>query len=257
MKKISLLFTFSVLVSFLSIAQNTVSTLPSNIAFDHQVVQQTNDEDGSVTTTYYFTVNGDYAMAKRTVPGEGVTTILYTKDGQMCTVDEENKTITIMTMPKLVGEGAQMGKAIAEKINKKPLPKDAAEKITVTKTGKTKNICGYTAYEYEIKNEGGSSSWWYAKVDFDPVKIYTMGAGNSATAIKLQGDDALKNNPAAIPVLNKNFLWAEAEASGKKGMETKSISKTAYSFSTAGYTIKSFVHKGLKDVLKAKIKSLK
>ena len=52
-------------------------------------------------------------------------------------------------------------------------------------------------------------SWWYAKVDFDPIKIYTMGAGNAAMAAKVKNNEALKNNPAAIPVLNKNYLWAD------------------------------------------------
>jgi hypothetical protein len=154
-----------------------------------------------------------------------------------------------MNMPRLVGEGGQMGKAIAEKLKKQPLKKDAAEKITATKTGKTKNICGYTAYEYEIKSEGSKSSWWYAVVDFDPVKIYTMGAGNTASAAKLKDNEALKDNPMAIPVINKNYLWAEVEADGKKGMETKSISKTGFAFSTAGYTIKDMSAKGLKEII--------
>lgn len=237
-------------------AQNPAPALPVSISFERQVVQQNNTEDGIATTTYYFTINGDYAMVKRTAPGEDMTTLLYTKDGQTCILDEKNKTITIMNMPKLVSEGAGMGKAIAEKIKNKPLQKDTEEKMTVTKTGKTKTICGYTAYEYEIKNEDGALKWWYAQVDFDPVKIYTMGAGSSSTAAKLKDNEALKNNPAAIPVLNKNYLWAEAEAGGKKGLETKSISKTGFRFSTEGYTIKNLAKRGLKDVIKAKIENL-
>lgn len=255
MKKIFFLFTLSLWGSLFLTAQNTTPSLPATISFERQVIQQSNTEDGIATNTYYFTINGDYALIKREAPGEDMATMLYTKDGQTCMIDEKNKTITIMTMPKLVAEGAEMGKAIAEKIKNKPIQKDTEEKMTITKTGKTKTICGYTAYEYEIKAEGGSSSWWYAQVDFNPVKIYTMGAGNSVTAAKLKDNDALKNNPAAIPVLNKNYLWAEAGAGGKKGMETKSISKTSFSFSTEGYTIKNLVNKGLKDVIKARLKN--
>ena len=165
-------------------------------------------------------------------------------------IDEKKKTITIMNMPRVVGEGAQVGKEIAEKISKKKLQKDVKEKMTVTKSGKTKTICGYTAYEFLITNEKGSMSWWYAKVDFDPIKIYTMGAGNAAMAAKVKNNEALKNNPAAIPVLNKNYLWAEAEAGGNKGLETKTITATTFSFSTAGYTIKDLGRKGLKDIIK-------
>lgn len=224
--------------------------LPATINFERQVIQQNNGEDGKATTTYYFTLNGNYVLAKRQEAGEAPQTLLYNKEGQMCMVDEKKKTITIMNMPRVVDEGAQAGKAIAEKINKKPLKKDEKEKTTVTKTGKTKTICGFTAYEFLISNEGGSMSWWYAKVDFDPIKIYTMGAGNAAMAAKVKNTEALKNNPAAIPVLNKNYLWAEAEAGGKKGLETKSITATTFTFSTTGYTIKDFGHKGLKDIIK-------
>ncbi|MGC4103678.1 hypothetical protein [Ferruginibacter sp.] len=230
------------------------AALPATINFEREVVQQTNGEDGEAATTYYFTINGDYVLAKRKEKDGEEKTFLYNKEGKMCMIDEKHKTITIMNMPRVVGEGATMGKEIAEKIKKKPLEKDDKENMTVTKTGKTKMICGYTAYEYEIKNEGGTSSWWYAKVDFNPIKIYTMGAGNSATAAKIQNKEAdFKNNPMAIPVLNQNYLWAEVEMAGKKGMETKSITKTSFSFSTAGYTIKDMGKMGLKEMIRSKM----
>lgn len=235
-------------------SQNTSNPLPATILFERMVVQQTNGEDGKTTTTYYFTINGDYAMAKHEEPGEETKTVLYTKEGTMCMINEKQKTIMIMNMPRLVGEGGQLGKEIAENIAKKPLKKDEEEKITVTKTGKTKMICGYTAYEYEIKNEGGLSGWWYAKVDFNPIKIYTMGAGNAATASGIKDKEAFKNNPLAIPVLNQNYLMAEIEAGGKKGLETTTISKTNFTFSTDGYTIKDMSKKGLKEMIQEKDK---
>jgi hypothetical protein len=225
-------------------SQNTPNLLPASLGFERMVVQESNGEDEKTTTTYYFTINGDYVMAKHEEPGEEPQTILYTKEGTMCMINEKQKTIMVMKMPRLVGEGGQMGKEIAEKISKKQLQKDKEEKMTVTKTGKTKMICGYTAYEYAIKGEDGTSSWWYAKVDFNPVKIYTMGVGNAAAVVNIKDKEALKNNPMAIPVLNQNFLWAEIEIAGKKGMETKSISKTSFTFSTAGYTIKDMSKKG-------------
>jgi hypothetical protein len=217
-------------------AQNTATSLPSSITFERTVVQQTNGEDGKATTTYYFTINGDYAMAKHEEDGDDdKAMVLYTKDGKMCMIDEKKKTIIIMNMPKMMGDA---GTAIKKGIDKNPIPKDKDDKMTVTKTGKKKIICGYTAYEYQIKNEEGTSSWWYAQVDFDPVKIYTMGTGNNGMADKVKNNPAMKDNPMAIPVMNRNYLWAEVEVGGKKGMETKSISKTAFIFSTNGYTIK-------------------
>lgn len=230
---------------------NMVSAgLPGVINFERQVIQQMSGDDGNATNTYYFTVNGDYAMAKHSEGnGQDKSMILYTKDGSMCTIDEKKKVITIMNMPRVVAEGGQMGKQVAEDIANKPLPKSSPDKMTVTKSGKTKTICGYPAYEYLVKSDGGSSSWWYAKVDFNPVKIYTMGAGTNGMTISADKAAALKNNPTAIPVLNKNFLMAEMEAAGQKGLQTISITKTGFSFSTAGYTIKDLSKKGLKEVI--------
>lgn len=160
-------------------AQNT--SLPSSITFERKVVQETNGEDGKATSTYYFTINGDYAMGKRAEEGDDdKATILYTKEGKMCMIDENKKTITITNMPKFLG-------AAGESIKKSKLPppkKEDEEKLSVTKSGKTKTICSYTACEYIITSEGGKSSWWYAEVDFDPAKIYSMGVGSGAMAAK-------------------------------------------------------------------------
>ncbi len=218
-------------------SQNCFSQLPATITFERMVVQQNNGENGKAITTFYFTINGDYAMIKREADAEDEkATILYTKDGQMCMIDENEKTIMIMNMPKMMGNA---GVTIKKELDKNPLPKAKDDKMTITKTGKTKLICGYTAYEYQMKNEDGNSSWWHAQVDFNPIKIYTMGAGSGAMAQKMKDKkESLKNNFAAIPVLNQNYLMAEIEAGGKTGLETKIISKTTFTFSTAGYSIK-------------------
>ncbi|MFT3980102.1 MAG: hypothetical protein QM687_06495 [Ferruginibacter sp.] len=213
-------------------AQNNI--LPAEIVFERKVVQETKGEEAPAVVTYNFTASGDYVLISHK-DKESATEILYTKDGRMCMVDEEKKTITMMSMPKmLTGIGSALDKS---KI--KP-GKNDEEKMTVTKTGKTKTICGFPAYEYVITaDNGGKSSWWYAQVDFNPIKIYTMGAGNSDTDGKIIAQkEEMKNNPMAIPVINKNYLLAEIEMDGKKGMETKSITREQYLFSTTGYTIK-------------------
>ncbi len=228
--------------------------VPAKINFERIVVQHINGEDGkSKNVTYYFTVNGDYAMAKMEYPGDdGPSTVIYTSEGVMVMVNEEEKTITIMNLVRVVGEGADIGKELAEKIKKAPLEKDAPEELKVRRTGNTKTICHFPAIEYEIQSEGGKSNWWYAKVDFDPILIYTMGMGKKVDMNKTKGNKDLINNPFAIPVQNKNYFFAEIEAAGKKGMETVSISSAPYIFSTSGYTIKDMRNRGLKEIIQSK-----
>ncbi len=247
-------------------SQNLNEPIPTIINFDWQVKQRTRkDEDDEKNgkayneVTYFFTTNGDYAAIKPT--DKDFSLMIYSKKGNTWIFDDTKKTITVMNMPKTVGEGGKMGKETAEKIKKAPLTKDREDEYTITKTGKTKNLFGYTTEEYELKSKKiissgmasktGTVSFWYARVPFDPVKIYTMGVGRPADLTKMQNDPMLKNNITAIPVLNKNYLWVETEAGGIKGMETLEIKKVNNTVTTAGYKIK--VMNSLKDMLKADI----
>jgi len=246
-------------------SESLLEPIPPVINFDWKVTQrmrkdENDDNDGKAykTATYLFTSNGDYAAIK---PDDDASfsLMIYSKKGQTWIMDDDKKTITVMNMPRTVGEGAAMGKAIAEDIKKSPLEKDGDdEKFTITKTGKTKPFLGYTAEEYEMKNNSvitsknasktGTASFWYAKVPFDPVKVYTMGVGRPADMSKLQNDPRMKNNITAIPMLNKNFLWVETDAGGIKGMEVTEIKNVNTTINTSGYQVK--VMNSLKDMMK-------
>lgn len=244
-------------------SKNFGEPIPSIINFDWQVTQrmhkdEEDDNDGKAykIVTYFFTSNGDYAALK---PDDvSFDLMIYSKHGQTWLIDDKKKTITVMNMPKMVGEGGMMGKAVAEKINKGPIAKDRDdEPFTITKTGKTKTILGYTADEYEMKStkvisskmaaKTGTVSFWYSKVPFDPVKVYTMGVGRPADVSTIENDPQMKNNIFAIPVLNKNYLWVETETGGIKGMETTEIKKVNNTIYTEGYKIKRI--NGLKDMI--------
>jgi len=156
-----------------------------------------------------------------------------------------------------------VGKAVAEGIAKQPIEKDSAddgETLDVVKTGKTKNILGYTADEYVMKpkqmkktkeKNAAAISFWYIKVPFDPVRIYTMGVGRPADLSKIQNNPRYKNNILAIPILNMNYLWAETEVGGQKGQETLEIKHVNNTVLLAGYTI--IVTHNLKEALKAEM----
>ena len=242
--------------------QNYDEPIPAIINFDWQVTQRMHkdDEDDNngkayQIVTYFFTSNGDYAAVK---PDDAsFDLMIYSKHGQTWLIDDKKKTITVMNMPKTVGEGGALGKAVAENIKNGPIQKDTVsnDEFAVIKTGKTKNILGYTADEYQMrpkviatKNAIPAVSFWYAKVPFDPVKIYTMGAGRPADLSKINNNPKLKNSVFAIPVLNTNYLSAETEAGGMKAVETTEIKKVNNTIYTAGYKIKR--KNSLKDMLK-------
>jgi hypothetical protein len=237
-------------------------SLPEIINFDWEVKQRMrNEEEGGYKTPgYYFTANGDYAAIIPPPEEEkSFTMMIYTKEGRTLIVDDKKKTITIMSMPKAIGEGAAMGKEVAEHIKKSPLEKDTKDELTITKTGKTKKILGYTAEEYLVKSnevqttqttdKTGTASFWYAKVPFDPIRIYNMGAGRPADVSKIKNDPKMKNNIFSVPLLNKNFLQVEVESGGIKGIETLEIKNVFHTFRTAGYTVKDMSKKNLKEII--------
>ncbi|HVZ98317.1 MAG TPA: hypothetical protein VG847_15645 [Chitinophagaceae bacterium] len=230
---------------------NLDEPIPPVIQFDWVVVQQgLNEKDNSYKqVTTYYTDSGEYVGANME-PGQFM---MYSKKGNTWILDSNEKTITVFSMPTIMGEGGMMGKALAEKFNKGPLPQDPADadSITIVKSGNTKTILTYTADEYQASRKsapGQYASIWYATVPFDPVKIYTMGVGRPADISKFQTDPKLINNPLSIPIVNKDYLLAEEDVQGQQVMQTLSITPTTYSINTTGYTIK-VIH-GLKDMFK-------
>lgn len=225
--------------------------MPSSIVFNREVVQQINGEDGKKTLTYYFTINGDWAAMKPDLNSDDdqMSLMVYASDGTTLFFNDQEKTITILKMTKVIGEGVQMTKELAGQSGKGVAK--SKDDLKINLTGKTKNICGYPAVEYEVKNEGGKESLYYAKVDFDPIKIYTMGAGSAGMNSKRA--DLLKNNPMGIPVLNKNYLLAETSSagSGGMGMKTISITKKNTVISTAGYKVKDYSNKTIPEMIGA------
>lgn len=240
---------------------NPLEPIPPVINFEWEVIQrmpkeEDDENDGKAykEVKYFFTANGDYAAIKP--EDKSFSLMVYSKKGNTWLFDEEKKVITVMNMPKTVGEGGQLGKSIAEGISKAPLTKHKTEEFIITRTGKTKTILQYKAEEFQVvpasqnssNKNSGAISLWYVTTPFDPIKIYTMGVGRPADLTKLQNDPKMKNNMAAIPLLNKNFLLAESDFGGKVGMETLAIKHVNNTIYTAGYKIKT-LH-SLKDLFK-------
>ncbi|MES1224004.1 MAG: DUF4412 domain-containing protein [Bacteroidota bacterium] len=223
MKKITLFS--ALLISFSAFAQNTAFKLPAEIKFDKNVVQKVNDKKEG-TLSYYFTTNGDYAALKP--DNKEGSLILYSKEGNMMIVSEKEKSIIVMNMKAFMNKAKDMTK------DRQYSKDSSASKSNFKKTGNTKTICGYAAEEYEITNEKGKMNIWYIKADFDSALALSMGMGKGPAGRNPMPNGDLEN----IPGIGKNFFMAEMEKNDKKVIETISITKTDYTFSSAGYTIR-------------------
>jgi hypothetical protein len=236
--------------------------VPSSFSFDYKVVYQVNDEDKNTTRTmtYYFTKSGDYmGMVPPKETERDVEFMINTKDGNMLSFMDEpssknqngsQKTLTILNMRSMLKGLSNVAKTMPQNEKKK----EHAGKDNLSdfkKTGRTKQVFGYTAEEYvkpvsgEDRNgkmHSGTVSVWYAKVDFDPEMMFSLGMG------KLSGSrthGTLQNNVFELGLTQKNYLLVEAyfiETGGKSetGMKVIDLGKTAFNQSTTGYQVKNF-----------------
>jgi len=281
MKKLIYLFIMVVLSVLRTSAQETGKAqeykVPAAYRFDYKVVYEINNEEKKApeTANYYFTKNGDY-MSMETADSQkekDMNFMIRTKDGMMITFGEESvpknpdknrKVLKVMDMHSMMkGSGEAMaalakdmpGKEKADAEKKKPNEMD-----NFVKTGKTKQVFGYTAEEYskEITKEengkvhSGTMSVWYAKVDFDPEMMFSLGMGNLAGG---QSQSKMHpNNMIGLGMTQKNYLMVEmdyAEKGGKSGtgMKVVGIEKTNFSKSTEGYYVKNYAGMSMKEMM--------
>ena len=254
--------------------------VPENFQFNYKVVYEVNNEDKNEnknttrTMAYFFTNSGDFMGMQTPKEEKGNSEfMIHTKDGKMLMFAEEHasgnsktsqKTLTIMDMRKMMKGMGELAKSIP-KSDKKP---DQTKKETpdnFKKTGKTKQIAGYNAEEYEKqfseedkngKLRSGTMSVWYAKIDFDPSMMFSLGLGafsGQGAASKVQKSH--QNNIFGMGLTEKNYLMMEmdfSETDGKKetGMKIQSIEKTSYTQGTSGYVVRNMADMGLKDMMK-------
>ena len=254
--------------------------VPASYRFDNKVVYEVdrNENKAPETMSYYFTKNGDY-MSIETPEMEkekDVSFMISTKEGLMITFGEESvpknpnqsrKVLKIMDMHSMMkGSGEAMvalAKSMPKKENTEAEKKKPNDLDNFVKTGKTRQVFGYTAEEYstEIKKEEngkmheGTMSVWYAKVDFDPEMMFSLGMGNLGRGgAQSRMNQTHPNNMLGLGLTQKNYLMIEmdfAEKGGpyKTGMKVVSIEKTGFNKSTEGYFIKNYAGLSMKEMM--------
>ena len=284
MKTIISLFILIVINVLTTAAQETDKVpeykVPGTYHFDYKVVYEVDREEKKApeTMSYYFTKNGDY-MSIETPDSEkdkNMNFMISTKDGLMITFGEEpvpkkpdqhRKVLKVMDMHSLMKGSGEVIAALAKSMPKKENPdaekKKPNELDNFVKTGRTKQVFGYTAEEYskEIKKEEngkvheGTMNVWYAKVDFDPEMMFSLGMGNlAAGGAQSKINQSHSNNMLGLGLTQKNYLMVEtdfSEKGGKSGtvMKVVSIDKTNFDKSTEGYFIKNYAGMSMMEMM--------
>ena len=179
--------------------------VPAAYKFDYKVTYEIYNEENKTPekVSYYFTKNGDY-MSMETAGSQkekDMNFMISTSNGLMITFGEEPdpkesgkernvlKVIDMHSMAKGGGENlAALAKALSKNDKTGKEEKKTNDLDNFVKTGKTKQFFGYTADEYSKhftrdesgKERSGTMRVWYAKVDFDPEMMFSMGMGSIA-----------------------------------------------------------------------------
>jgi len=256
--------------------------VPAAYHFDYKVVYEMDREEKKApeTMSYYFTKNGEYMSMETPKTNEDADKnfMVSTKDGLMITFGEEpvpkspdqhRKVLKVMDMHSMMKGSGEAMAALAKNMPKKDKP-DAEKKKpndldNFVKTGRTKQVFGYTAEEYskhftkeeDGKVHSGTMSVWYAKVDFDPQMMFSMGMGSIAGGgAQAKMNQSHSNNMLGMAITQKNYLMVEIDASetgGKSGtaMKVVSIEKINFDKSTEGYFVKNYAGMSMMDMMKA------
>jgi hypothetical protein len=217
--------------------------VPDAFHFDYEVVQEVSGDNknssGPKTIDYYYSGSGDYMGLKSADKVNNM--IIFTKDGTSIVIDDQKKTIIIFNMKGM------MGGLAAQYSKNNPSASTAKEGNSggqVAKTGKTKDISGYTAEEYSYSNsKGEKASVWYAKVDFNTGLFYMFGTGGSMPTRPGMNNT---QTPSYPQLSDPHMLVAETENSTHpdQKLTTQSISKKTLTITTKGYTINNLSNMG-------------
>jgi hypothetical protein len=247
MGNVALLSAFFIIPHYAVSQQPTTYQVPDSYHFEYEVVQQVTGDNknsgGPKTIDYYYSASGDYMGMKSADKNNNI--IIFTKDGTSIIIDDAKKTIMIFNMRSMMGD---LGKVAAQYNKNNPSASPAKHDSTnaqVAKTGKTKQISGYTAEEYGFtNNKGEKASIWYVRVDFNTGLFYMFATGGSSPS--RPGMNKAMQNPAYPQLSDPHMMVAETENSTHPGekLTTQSIAKTTMTINTKGYTVTNLSNMG-------------
>ena len=263
---------FFILLLFVTLLKGSVSfaqvpppyQLPETYRFDYAVEQvhtgKRHATDSSVMH-FFYTKSGDYAAVR--IDGrqgrKGNLFIVLTREGMSIVFDEHKKTITIISVPKLVSGLSDLTKWIRMDSLIAHIHKKSEEnRFQSVKTGKTKTTGNYTADEYSLSGrKDHQGSVWLAHVDFNTMGDYVLGAVG-ANWIKMIGYQKAADPLFQALTQPKTLVTAVdlRDSTGELAMEmhTVSINTVTTTIPTTGYTVTDYSKMTLPEIFQAEMK---
>jgi hypothetical protein len=262
---------FSILfVSFLlnwniSVAQSQpLNRLPDSYRFDYDVTQvlvhKRNLADTSVMH-FFYTKSGDYAAARISSKDnkKGNLLVVITNNGMSIIFNEHNKSITIISIQKLISDLSGFTKwirmdSLMANMRKKTDGKD----FQSMKTGNSKQVGSYTSEEYSVSdNKGHKGTVWCAKVDFNTQTDYILGAAGGNFLKMMSGHMA--THPLFQALTQPKTLVTDIESNDsaevhRMSLHTISIDPIRISFSTSGYVVNDYSNMTVPEIFQELMK---
>ena len=249
------LFLLSLWVSLLGVFPSLAQTssgykLPDSFQFDYTVTQTVRHAkkipDSSIMH-FFYTKSGEYAGAEtsRNADSKGNLFIVLTREGNSIIFDEHSKSITVISIRKLVSDFAGLTKWIRmDSVIANMRKRTDGKNFQSVKTGNKKQLGNYTTEEYTVTDrKGHKGSVWLSSVDFNTQVDYIIGAvgGNF---IKMMSSN-MATHPLLQALTQPRALITEIELRDSAGarrmeMQTQSIDQITKTVSTAGYSFNDY-----------------
>jgi hypothetical protein len=238
-------------------------SLPDTYRFDYEVDQLiTGRKNLTDTVRFYYTKSGDYAAASFS-PKErmkGNTVIVITREGNVVAMNERKKTITIISIRKMISDMAHLTKYIKiDSLMANMKRNSNGGELNSVKTGNTKTIGNYTAEEYSLSGKKGEkASIWYAKVDFNTPGDYLKGI-IGANFLNMMGGGKQNDRPLMQALMQPKTLVTSVETTDSAGakrnnLQTIIIRTNDTTVSTMGYVVDDYSNKSLPEIFEAEMR---
>jgi hypothetical protein len=238
--------------------------LPESFQFDYAVTQTVfhakKTPDSSIMH-FFYTKSGDYAGVEmsRNDNTKGNLFIILTREGTSIVFDEHNKSITVISIRKLVSDLAGLTKWIRmDSVIANMRKRTEGRNFQSVKTGNKKQLGNYTTEEYTITDhKGHKGSVWLSKMDFNTQGDYIMGA-TGGNLIKMMSSN-IASHPLLQALTQPRVLVTELELTDSLGtrkteLQTQSIEPVTKTVSTPGYSLNDYSNMTLPEIFQAEMK---